>query len=177
MHLTQLKVRILDYLHHLSNYDYIAYGWLAATLFGFLLLAIALAGKKPKLSLFMILIVLLFMMTGPLGMKYALDQTVRKVVLVDKNVTELPFSKNLVILGTIKNKGRVNMHGCRVFVDILKKDDNKYKQILYQLKPLRKKIITLNKKLDKGEEMAYKIVLDHFAMHNNYLVRQSVECY
>ena len=177
MHPVQIKARITDYLHHLTTYDYIAYGWLLGILIGFLLLAVALAGRKPKTSLFMILMVLIIMFIGPAGMKYGLDQTVRKVVLTDQNSTELPFAKNLVVLGKIKNSGRVDMAGCRVFVDILRKDENKYKELLYRLKPLRKQILKIDKRLPKGEEMPYKIVFDHFALQKGYYINQSVECF
>ena len=178
MHLTTLKERILDYLHHLSPYDYIAYGWLVAVLVGFLLLSIVLAGKKPKTSLVLILIVLILMMAGPFGMKYALDRTIRKVALEDTNTTQLQFAKDLIVTGKIANEGKIDMSGCRVFVKVLKKDDNRYKQMLYKLKPLRKKSIHIKKRLAKGEEMAYRVVLEHFTLHKDtYVVEQNVECY
>jgi hypothetical protein len=177
MHPVQIKARIVDYLHHLTTYDYIAYGWLLGILIGFLLLAVVLAGTKPKTSLFMIFMVLTIMIVGPMGMKYGLDQTVRKVLLVDKNSTELPFAKNLVVFGKIKNFGRVDMAGCRVFVDVLRKEDNKYKELLYRLKPIRKQVLKIDKKLPKGEEMPYKIVFDHFKLEKGYYVSQSVECF
>lgn len=178
MHLTPIKERILDYLHHLSLYDYIAYGWLLAVLTGFLLLAIALSGRKPKAALSMILIVLILMITAPFGMKYGLDQTIRKVALADTNVTQLNFAKNLIVTGVIKNEGKIDLSGCRVFVKVVKKDPNHYKELLFALKPLRKKSLHLDKPLKKGTDMPYKIVLDHFAYKENlYRVDQSVECY
>ncbi len=178
MRLTPLKERILDYLHHLSVYDYIAYGWLLAVLVGSLLFAIALAGKKSKTALYMILIVLILMVTGPFGMKYGLDQTIRKVVLQDTNSTQLHFAKDLIVTGVIKNEGRIDLAGCRVFVKIVKKDSNRYKELLYALKPLRKKSVHLEKKLVKGDDLPYKIVFNHFAYKENlYRVDQSVECY
>ena len=178
MNLAPLKERILDYVHHLSTYDYIAYGWLAAVLVGFLLLAIALAGKKPKTALFLILVVLTGMMIGPLGLKYGLDQTIRKVVLADTNVTQLHFAKNLIVSGVIENEGKIDLHGCRVFVKVLKSDDNQYKELLYTLKPLRRKKIHLRQTLPKGGQLAYRVVLDRFALsEGTYRVKQSVECY
>ena len=177
MHLTQIKARIADYLHHLTNYDYIAYGWLLGVLVGFLLLAIALAGKSPKTALFMILLVLLLMVPGPFLMKYALDQTVRKTELTDLNTTQLSYAKNLIVLGKIKNRGRIDMEGCRVFADVVKLDSNRYKQFLYKLKPLRKQMLKIEKKLPKGEEMPYRIVFDNFDLKKKYNVIQSVECF
>ncbi len=178
MHLTTLRERILDYLHHLSVYDYIAYGWLVAVLVGSLLLAIVLAGKKPKTSLLLILIVLVSMMAGPFGMKYALDRIVRKTALTDTNTTHLQFAKDLIVTGKIVNEGKIDFSGCRVFVTVLKKDENRYRQMLYMLKPLRKKSLHIEKRLPKGEEMAYRVVLEHFALREGtYDVRQRVECY
>ncbi len=177
MHPIQIKARIADYLHHLTNYDYIAYGWLLGVLVGFLLLAIALAGRSPKTALFMIFLVLLLMVPGPFLMKYALDQTVRKTALTDLNTTQLSYAKNLIVLGKIENRGRIDMQGCRVFVDVVKQDPNKYKQFLYRLKPLRKQMLKIEKKLPKGGAMPYKIVFDNFDLKKKYNVIQSVECF
>ncbi len=176
MHLTILKQRILDYAHNLTNYDYIAYGWLFALLICFLLLSVVLIGKKPKTSIFFMMLVSLFMIAGPFGIKYGLDQTVRKAVIVDENITQLPFSKNLVVLGEVENRGKIDFNRCRVFLSVLKKDDNEYLQLLYSLKPLRKKTIVVDK-IPKGEKSAYKIVLNRFSPKVKYLVKQSVECY
>jgi hypothetical protein len=143
-----------------------------------LLLAIALANKKPKTSLVLILMVLITMMAGPFGMKYLLDRTVRKVALEDTNTTQLQFAKDLIVTGKIANEGKIDMAGCRIFVSVLKKDDNPYKQMLYKLKPLRKKSIHIEKSLPKGEEMAYRVVLEQFTLHrDSYVVDQKVECY
>ncbi len=178
MNLTPLKERILDYVHHLTAYDYIAYGWLAAVLVGLLLLSIALIGKKTGLSLLLILFVLLGMMAGPFGIKYGLDHTVRKVVLTDTNTTQLTFAKNLIVVGEIANRGKVDMQGCRVFVNIVRKDPNRYKQLLWMLKPLRRKSMHIQRPLKRGSDMDYRVVFDHFAMQEGtYIVRQSVECY
>ena len=177
MHLTQIKARIADYLHHLTNYDYIAYGWLFGVLIGFLLLAIALVGRSPKIALLMILLVLLLMVPGPFLMKFGLDKTVRKIELTDLNTTYLSYAKNLIVLGTIQNRGRVNMEGCRVFVDVVRQDSNRYKQFLYRFKPLRKEILKIEKKLPKGGKMPYKIVFDNFHLKKKYKIIQSVECF
>ncbi len=176
MQLTTLKQRILDYTHNLTNYDYIAYGWLFAILICFLLLAIVLIGKKPKTSVFFMMIMLFVMIAGPFAIKYGLDQTIRKAVIVDENITELPFSKNLVVLGEVENRGKIDFNKCRVFLKVLKEDENRYKQLLYTLKPIRKKSVIINNVL-KGQKVAYKIVLDRFSPKIKYLVKQSVECY
>ena len=110
-------------------------------------------------------------------MKYALDQTVRKTELTDLNTTKLSYAKNLIVLGKIENRGRIDMQGCRVFVDVVKQDPNKYKQFLYRLKPLRKQMLKIEKKLPKGGEMPYKIVFDNFDLKKKYNVIQSVECF
>ncbi len=177
MQLTTLKQRILDYTHHLSSYDYIAYGWLFAALFGLLLLSIAYIGKKPKISVFLMFVMMISIFAGPLGIKYLLDTTIRKALIVDKNITRLPFSKNLVVLGEIKNSGKIDFKKCRVFLKVLREDENRYKELLFSLKPIRKKTIVIDHDLPKGEKIAYKIVLDRFSPKVKYLVKQSVECY
>ena len=178
MQITPLKERILDYLHHLTPYNYIAYGWLLAVLVRFLLLAIALSFKRPKSALFMILIVLLLMLPGPFLMKYALDQTVRKVTLTDTNVTQLKFAKDLIVTGFIENDGKIALKGCRLFVKVVKNDENRYKEMLYALKPLRKASLHLKQDLKEGEKLPYRLVLERFALkEGSYNVKQSVECY
>jgi len=177
MQLTTLKQRVLDYIHHLSTYDYIAYGWFLGVMLGFLLLAVILAGKKPKTSTFFLFIVLLSIMIGPFGLKYGLDKTIRNAEIVDENITELPFSQNLVVLGAIQNSGKIDYQKCRVFVNVLRDDPNEYKQILYTFKPIRKKTIVIDQNINKGEQMKYKVVLGNFKSPYKYYVSQSVECY
>ncbi len=177
MHTIDLKARILDYLHHLTIYDYVAYGWLMGVLLGMILLAIVLISSKPKFALTLILLVLLLMMIGPFAMKYGLDKTVRKVTLIDQNTTYLPFSKNLIVLGKIKNLGKIEMQGCRVFVDIVRIDENKYKTLLYRLKPIRKEMLKIVEPLKVEGTIPYRVVFDHFATDKKYAVRQEVECY
>jgi predicted ABC-type exoprotein transport system permease subunit len=178
MRLTPIKERIADYIHHLTLYDYIAYGWLLAVMVGFLLLAISLAGKKPKTALWMILVVLILMIAGPFGMKYGLDQTVRRVVLTESNVTQLHFARDLIVTVAIRNDGRIDLSGCRLFVRILRRDPDRYKEMLYSLKPLRVKTLHLEKGLKKGSDMSYRVVLSHFDYPEHlYRVDQRVECY
>ncbi len=178
LHLTDLKARIIDYLHHLSLYDYIAYGWLGAFLIVLILLSVLLAKRSPGFSLTLILIVLILMSAGPFGIKYLLDQTVRNVTIIDRNVTELPFSKNLIVLGNIRNNGKIDLRGCRVFVDIVRKDQNKYLTMLYRLKPIRKMMLKIEKPLKQDGMLPYKVVFDHFALpKKRYAVRQKVECF
>ncbi len=177
MHLTILKQRILDYIHYLSIYDYIAFGWLFALLVCFLLLSVVLINKKPTLSTFFLFTVFLLMFVGPFILKYGLDGIVRKAFLKDQNSTELPFSKNLIVSGVIENRGKIEFHSCRVFVKVLKEDSNKYKQILNLFKPIRKKTLHLEQNISKGNSLNYKVVLDKFDYKYPYQVEQKVECY
>ncbi len=172
-----LKQHLLDYIHALSIYDYIAYGWLFAILCFLLFIAIALIGKKPIRALTLIVLTMILMLIAPFGLKLFLDKTIRHAIIVDQNSTKLHFTPDLIVTGKVQNKGYVDFRTCRVRAKIFKKDTNRIKDTINRLKPLRQKTILLKKRLQQEAMEEFKIVFNRFDYPGAYRVQISAECY
>ncbi len=175
--LEQLKENLLDYLHTLTLYDYTAFGWLLFLFLIILTLAVLLGRKKPTLALFLIMIVILLMFVAPFGIKYFLDKTVRKVEVVTDKISKLHFASSLIVTGHLINSGKIPYQKCRINAKVFKINDNKYKNILNNLKPLRNKTIVVEKNISQGQEAMFKIVFDKFTYSKEYNVTLSAGCY
>ena len=53
--LDAFKASLLNYVHHFSMYDYIAYAWLILIFFVTILLAIMVAKKSPTFSILILI--------------------------------------------------------------------------------------------------------------------------
>ncbi|MCH9812769.1 MAG: DUF2393 domain-containing protein, partial [Epsilonproteobacteria bacterium] len=122
--LQNLKQRLIDYADAFTTYDYAAFGWLIFLLLILIVLAITLSKRKPKFASFLIFLVLILMFSAPVAIKIFLDKTIRKVSIVDQNHTKLNFSKVLVVTGTVKNEGKVDLNKCYLSTKVLKLTGN-----------------------------------------------------
>lgn len=175
--LENFKQNLIDYTNALTLYDYVAFGWLLFLFSIILTLAILLGRKKPTLAIFLVMITILLMFVAPFGVKYFLDTTVRKVVVVTDKVSKLHFASSLIIAGHLSNDGKVPFQRCRITAKVFKIDENRYKNILNNLKPLVEKTIVVDKNISKGEEAVFKIVFENFKYTDDYNVSLSGECY
>jgi hypothetical protein len=175
--LKDIKLRFLDYIHHLTIYDYFALSMVGVFFLFSFIIFIMIARKRLGLGLFWLMLSLIVVFISPVGIKIYFDKTVKKIELIDKKEYKLNFAKKLVLKGKIKSKAKVDFKKCRVFAKIIKEDKNKYKNILNNLKPKRYLSILLNKELKRGETMPYKIVFDDFKPKYKYKVKVYGECY
>jgi len=117
------------------------------------------------------------MFVAPFGIKYFLDTTVRKVDVVTDKVAKLHFASSLIVTGHITNAGKVPYQKCRINAKVFKISENKYRNILNNLKPLRNKTIVVDKNISQGEEAMFKIVFENFKYSKEYNVSVSGACY
>jgi len=125
----------------------------------------------------LIFVSILLLFAGPFGVKYFLDQSVRKVEVVKDEVVKLNYLPELIIKGHLINIGKVDYHGCTIEAKILKSDPNRYKNILYSLKPLYKKSIYLDKNVSIKERVDFKMVIENFVYKKDFNVTLSGVCY
>jgi ATP-dependent phosphoenolpyruvate carboxykinase len=114
---------------------------------------------------------------APFGVKFFLDQSVRKVEVITDKITKLNFASSLIITGHIKNEGKIAYKKCQITAKVIKYDENEYKNTLNSLKPIISKSIDINKSISKGEEALFKIVIDDFKYKKDYNVTLSGVCY
>lgn len=171
-----LKESLTDYLHYLTIYDYVAFGWLYALLFVLIIFAIVIR-KRTKTAISLILLSVALMMIAPIAIKLFLDHTIRKTSIVDQNHTALTYAKSLVITGQVHNEGKISLQKCYIHANVLRYSDNKYKNWLNYLKPIRKQTIVLDKNLTQNESREFKMVLEAFEYDKEYNVTLRSECY
>lgn len=175
--LFDIKLRILDYINNPSIYDYFAISWVGVFFLLFIVIAIMQVKKRAVLSLVLILFALVLLIISPIAIKIFFDNSVKKVELSDKKVSELKFSKMLVVEGKIKNKSKIDFKKCRIFISVDKIYENKYKNYINYLKPLRKMSILLDTELKKEKICPYKIVFKDFNLTQEYDLKVYGECY
>lgn len=174
--MSNLKKSLLDYTNHLTIYDYAAFGWLGFLIVILLFLAILLR-KKSTLSLSLLLFAMLLMFVAPLPLKLFLDQTIRKTEIKTISIDELKYSKSLVVVGELKNSSKIDFDICTIQAKVLRFDQNRYKTMLYTLKPLLKKTIYMEEAILKDQVVPFKIVFERFHYEKDYNVSTSATCY
>ncbi len=173
----ELKQRVLDYIHHLTIYDYFALSWVGVFFLFVMMIAFLNIKKRASLAISILLISFVLVAFSPIFIKLYFDKTVRKVEILNQKITKLNFANMLIIKGSLQNQGKIDYKKCRIFTKVVKKDENKYKNILNNLKPLRKKSILLDRELKKEEKERFKIVMKDFNLKDMYEVKVSGECY
>ena len=175
--MNELKQRIIDYIHHLTIYDYFALSWVGVFFIFIMMIVLLNIKKRTKFAISFFLVSLVLIVFSPIFIKLYFDKTVRKVEILNQKITKLNFANMLIIKGKLQNKGKIDYKKCRIFTKVIKKDENKYKNIINNLKPLRKMSILLDRELKKEEKERFKIVMKDFDLKDIYDVKVSGECY
>ena len=171
-----LKKSLLDYINHITIYDYAAFGWLGFLIFIMLFLAILLR-KKNTLSISLLMFAMLLMFIAPIPLKLFLDQTIRKIEIKTISVDEMEYAKALVIVGELKNSSKIDFSICSIQAKVVRFDQNKYKNIIYSLKPLLKKTIYKEETILKEQIVPFKVIFKRFHYEKDYNVTLSATCY
>ncbi len=177
MNIETLKVSLLNYINHFTIYDYFAYAWLILLFFTLLVLAIMLSKKTPLFSVFLVLLSFTLLFVGPFALKSYLDNTLRKTEVSTKNVQKLHFTNTLIVQGEVKNLSKRELNLCSIDVKVIKLGKNSFQNFLNRLKPIRKKSITLKKRLDINSSIEFKVVFDNFNYTKEFNTSLSSKCY
>jgi len=184
MYLLDLQHRVLDYAHHFTLYDILAYGWVGVMFVFIVIIALMQVNKRPMLAIIMILFALILLFISPIAIKIFFDKTFKKVELIEQKVDRLNYSGMLVLSGKIKNSSKVVFKKCRIFSMVIKdnvEDNNttlnKLKIYKNNLKPIRKMSILLDKRLDINKTLPYKMVYKDFNLSIKYDTKLYGECY
>jgi len=175
--LKEYKLRAIDYLHHLTIYDYFAYSMVGVFFLFSFLIFIMIAKKRLGLGFLWLFLSIMIVLVSPIFIKIYFDKSVKKVEIFDKKVTQLKFAKMLIIKGKIKNKAKIDFKKCRIITKIVKIDKNKYKNMLNSLKPKRYLSILLEGELKKNESKPFKLVFKKFQPKFKYKTEVYGECY
>lgn len=161
----------------MSIYDYIAVGWFVFVLLLLFVLILLLARKKPKMAVWLTLLSIILIVVAPFGIKYFLDQSVRKVVVKKEDVVKLKFASSLVVTGKIINEGNVDFHTCKIDAKVIRYDPDKFKFAINSLKPIRFASKIIEKNLTIGDTVPFKMVFEDFNYKGDFNVTFEGVCY
>jgi len=177
MKIEALKSSILNYISHFSMYDYVGYAWLILVFFVSIILAIFLARKSAFLSVFILLISLTLLFAGPFILKYYLDQFLRPTITNTTSIKKLTYTNALIVTGEVENISKMNFSTCSVDISVLKSSRGTIKNILNQLKPIRKMTISIDKPVLIGEREEFRVVFDRYTYNKDINVSVNSKCY
>ena len=169
-----MKLQLQSFIEGLIPYDYMLFGFVLLLFILLIVLAILLRDRM-KLAIFFVLLAFATFLLGP---------TVGYIFLhkyLFKNHTELisqkrlHFSPAIVVKGTITNDSKLNFSSCEITATVYKITSNKYKNYLFQLKPLKKMSI-LKKDILKGQTEEFKMIIEPFTYKKEYNISLGASC-
>jgi len=172
-----LKIYILNYIHHFSMYDYIAYAWLILLFFITILLAIMVAKKSPTFSVLILIIALTLLFAGPFVLKHYLDKFIRPSLTKIEQIKKLTFSDTLIINGTLTNLSKKSFSTCNINISIIKTSKNDIQNFINQLKPLRKQSISIDSTIEVNSTKEFRVVFDNYRYLKDINISSKSECY
>ncbi len=156
-----MKEKVLAFLHSLTTYDLIYLGAVFA-LFLLLILLTLVLRKKLTLALFILLLAILEIALAPtLGFDFFHNWLFKNTITVTK-AKKLHFVEAVVIEGKLKNDSRFDFKSCKVSAFVYKDTHNKYKNLIFKLKPLKTASLTL-KDIPKGADATFKFLIEPFS--------------
>ncbi len=178
MSAASIKQDLLNYIHHLTLYEYVAFGWVVFFFITLLIFSIIIANKKPLLATILIVFNFSLLILSPILIKILMNNTIKKSEVKILNQEHLKFSKSIIVQGEVINKGKIDFKECEIKGRIYKISSNSLKNFLYKLKPLKKKKIILKKRLPKKASLEFRLVFNNFVYpKNDFNVTVNAECY
>ncbi len=165
------------YFQNLTLYDYVGFGWLFLTFIILIIFSLYFFGKKPIFSILMLFVSFLFLPIGFFGLKYFLDNSVRKSGVEISKIKPLHFTNSLIVEGDITNRGKIDFKECILKIKIKKRDKNKIRDFIDSIKPIRKVTIFIDKPIAKMQSHKFKTMIDNITYKKDYNVSASAICY
>jgi len=169
-----MKEKLIEFLHSFTVYDYI---YLGGVFFIFILLIILtlLLRTKPALSLFLLLLAILdIFLASTLGLDLFHNYMYKNSIKVTK-AKRLKFVEAVVIEGSLKNESKFDFSTCKVTAKIFKDTHNKYKNMIFKLKPIKVESIKLNN-IAKDADVKFKFLIEPFKYKKDFNVSVSGMC-
>ncbi len=173
----ELKFSILNYIHNLSLYDYLAFVWLFLTFLVLVILAIIIMKKATKTSMFILLLSLFLLLIGPFIIKNYLNKTLRTVDTSDVKFQKLHFSNTLIVDYKIKDLSKQDFKECEVQIKVYKPSPSKIKLFVNRLKPIEQRTILLKEHIKAGDFIQKRSVFDNFVYNKDINVSVQAQCY
>ena len=169
-----MKEKILEFIHGLSNYDYILFAGLFFVFLLLLILTLLLRKRAFFASVFLILS-LITLFVGPFVGYIQLHDYLYKNSSKITEIKALEFSPALVVLGNITNESQRDFSTCKINVNIFKVAHNQILDAIFPYSPFQTMQVT-ETDIAKGETRDLKIIVEPFSYKQDYNVSLGVDC-
>lgn len=159
----------------LGLYDYLFFA--ASLLFFLITIFLASVIKNGIVSFFLVLFGLILLLISPIIIPTILDKTIRKTELNITTSKKLQFSDTALIVGEIKNVGKVELKLCYIYIRVCKKAPNPIKEFANCLKPLAKGTKVIQEPLDINDSIEFSMAFDDFSYQKEFITSIYVKCY
>lgn len=169
-----MKERIIEFIHDLTNYDYILFAALFV-IFLLLLISTLLLRKKRFLGSFMLLLSLAVLFIGPVVGYIQLHEYLYKNSSKITNIKALEFTPALVVIANMTNESQRDFSTCKINVNIFKVAHNQLLDAIFPFNPFQTmQVIETN--ILKGETRDLKIIVEPFTYKQDYNVSLDTDC-
>jgi hypothetical protein len=169
-----MKEKILDFLHGLTNYDYILFTAIFVIFLLLLILTLILRKRMFFASIFLILS-LATLFVGPFVGYIQLHDYLYKCNTKITEVKALEFTPALVVTGNITNESQRDFSACKININIFKVAHNQILDAIFPFNPFQSmQVIETN--ILKGETRDLKIIVEPFSYKQDYNVSLGVDC-
>ena len=169
-----MKAKIIAFMNQLIIYDYILFG-ISFTFFLLLLILAILFRNKVGFSIFLALLSFLVLFLAPTFGYIEMHKYLFKNIVTIESQKKLNYTKAIVVKGNIKNISKFNFKECKITLSAYKVGKNKYKNMLYPFKPLRKMSIVENN-ITKGSSHKFKMFIEPFTYSKEYNLSIGAKC-
>jgi len=165
-----------NFLAQLHTYDYYAFIWIGLVFIILLILSIVMVRKKTSHAVITMLFAFIFLLSAPFISFYFIHNFVYKTEIQVDMVKKLQYSKSLVIKGTLINRGIEDFGTCKIEADVIKTGQNFLKNFISTIKPIKKKVISVNKKLVPGEIHIFNFIIEPYTYRGDFNVTLKANC-
>ena len=169
-----MKAKILEFIHELTNYDYILFAALFV-IFLLLLICTLLLRKKRFLGSFMLILSLGVLFGGPVVGYIQLHEYLYKNSSKITQIKALEFTPALVVIGSVTNESQRDFSTCKINVNIFKVAHNEILDAIFPLNPFETMQVIEND-ITQGETRDLKIIVEPFNYKQDYNLSLGVHC-
>jgi len=169
-----MRDKITTFIHGLITYDYILFGSILMLFILFIILSILLR-RKLGLALFLVIFSFIFLLVAPFIGYIEMHDYLFKNSTSLISQKKLHFTKAVIVKGSVSNESKLNFKQCKIKISAYKTTGNKYKDIIFKLKPFEYMSIVENN-IRKGETRKFKVVLEPFTYMYDYNISIKANC-
>jgi len=165
-----------NFLAQLHTYDYYAFIWIGLVFIILLVLSIVMVRKKAGHAVIIMIFAFIFLLSAPFISFYLIHNFIYKTEIQVDMVKKLQYSKSLVIKGTLINRGIEDFSTCNIEADVIKTGQNFLKNFISTIKPIKKKVILVNKRIIPGEIHLFSFIIEPYTYRGDFNVTLKANC-